>query len=138
MKQLHKTLRASVLLAFMALGCDHDSMIAVGVYNADAGPSIIELPANDQCVDDDDCDSKECVPTVDAVVPNVGSCWSSEFVGCERVDFADWVVIEFCNDLALAVCQSAQTPEMAASCADPSGPLDPWIANFKCCDSSIL
>jgi len=116
-------------------GCgDQTTTVIVNEKTAEAGTPFIAAPLNQRCETHDDCDSGECVPIVGADLPDAGSCWSDAFVGCERVNFA----VDFCGTKALTVCQTALTPAMVANCVAPSDSLAPWIANFQCCDPSIL
>jgi hypothetical protein len=105
---------------------------------AEDGSPFTAVPLNEQCSDHVDCASNECVPVVGAPSEDAGSCWSNEFVGCEVVNFASWVVQGFCDDRVLVVCQIEMTPQMEENCVAPSESLAPWIANFQCCDPSLL
>jgi len=134
--------RLSLVVLVMGLagtiGCGNQTTVIVNEKTAEAGAPFVVASLNEQCNTNDDCASSECVPIVGADLPDAGSCWSDSFVGCERVNFPDWVIVDFCGAKALAVCQTALTAEMTANCVAPNGSAAPWIANFQCCDPSFL
>lgn len=122
----------------MGCGCEQTTIVTIHEETAEAGAPFMVAPLNEQCEAHDDCTSKECVPIVGADSSDAGSCWSDSFVGCERVNFPDWVIVDFCGANTLAVCQAALTPEMMANCVPTMGSVAPWIASFQCCDPSFL
>lgn len=138
-KQENSTMiRYMILFCVAMVGCEQKTVVIANDRVAEAGAPFATLSPNEQCANSDECDSGECVPIYGNALPDGGSCWSDSFVGCERVNFEDWVIAAFCDKRILAVCQLAPTAETETLCEEPNGPLDPWIAHFKCCNPSIF
>lgn len=89
--------RYMMLVCVAMAGCEQKTVVIANERVAEAGAPVATLSPNEQCANSDECDSGECVPIYGNALPDGGSCWSDSFVGCERVNFEDWVIAAFCD-----------------------------------------